>query len=267
MDNMMNTPLSMEPTSPGVSPLPEKFGTRKKLLLVGLLLGIGGLVVWSNVWKSNLTVSTVTVEGNVIVDANEILQLAHVKEGALMYDLDLAEIQKNVSSNFFVRDAVVERDLPSTIRVTVIERSPITMVNHGNILYLDEEGVVLPHSISKETFDLPILSGLPAGVPFKVGSTVENRDVQESLRILVASKTVSSELYHLISEIRLRNGGDIVLYSAERGVPIIFGHGDVASKMVRLETFWNEVVRERGAQHLQYVDLRFADQIVVRWKS
>jgi cell division protein FtsQ len=266
MDSPILTP-SPEELAAAPRPAPEKFGRRKKFLLIGLLVVIGGLVVWSNVWKSNLTVSEVVVEGNLIVDANEILQLAHIQEGVPMYEIELTEIQKNVSSNFFVRDAIVERDLPSTIRIRVIERSPIVMVNRGEILYLDEEGVVLPHSISKETFDLPILSGVPSGVALKVGTTITHKDVQEALTILAVSKAVSNELYHLISEIRLRDGGDLVLYGAEKGVPIIFGRGEAASKMVRLETFWNEIVRERGAQQLQYVDLRFDDQIVVRWKS
>ncbi len=239
----------------------------KKIVLVGLILGIAGLVVWSNVWKKNLTISRVTVEGNRIVEANEILQLAQVKKGSPMYDLDLASVQRDVASNFFIKDVMVERDLPSTIRVTVVERSPIVMINRSDILYLDQDGVVLPHSISKETFDLPILSGIGADVSLKTGSTLSSTDVREALDILAAAKSVSREMYHLISEVRLRNGGDIVLYAAERGVPILFGHGEVASKMVRLEKFWNEVVRERGAQNLQYIDLRYDDQVVVRWDT
>jgi cell division protein FtsQ len=238
-----------------------------KLLFGGLILGIVGLIVWSNVWKSNLTVTKVVVEGNRIVEANEVLQLAQVALGTPMYDVDLAGIRNAVTSNFFIKDAVVKRDLPSTIRIMVQERSPIAIVNRGDILYLDDEGVVLPHSISKETFDLPILSGVPAESPLKSGTTIKLVDVQEALTILAAAKLVSKELYHLISEVRLRNGGDLVLYAAEGGVPIIMGRGDIACKLVRLEAFWNEVVRERGPQALQYVDLRYEDQVVVRWRS
>ena len=244
-----------------------KADSGKKIVLAGLILGIAGLVVWSNVWKKNLTISHVRVEGNRIVEANEILQLAHVKNGSPMYELDLAAVQRDVASNFFVKDVTVERDLPSTIRLTVVERSPIVMINGLDILYLDQEGVVLPHSISKETFDLPILSGIGADTPLKIGSTLASADVQEALNILASAKSVSREMYHLISEVRLRNGGDIVLYAAEWGIPILFGHGEVASKMVRLEKFWNEVVRERGAQNLQYIDLRYDDQVVVRWNA
>jgi cell division septal protein FtsQ len=74
-------------------------------------------------------------------------------------------------------------------------------------------------------------------------------------------------LYHNISEIQVRNGGDIVFYSAEGGVPIIFGRGDLSGKLIRLEIFWNDIVRTRGVQYLQYVDLRYQDQIVARWSQ
>jgi len=48
---------------------------------------------------------------------------------------------------------------------------------------------------------------------------------------------------------------------------VLFGRGDVAGKMVKLDAFWNEFVHERGAQELQYIDLRFDDQVVVRWNE
>jgi cell division septal protein FtsQ len=80
-------------------------------------------------------------------------------------------------------------------------------------------------------------------------------------------KIVNRPMYHNISEVQVRNGGDIIMYSAEGGVPIIFGRDEMPSKLVRLETFWNNVVRIRGTQLLQYVDLRYQDQVVARWNT
>ncbi len=237
----------------------------KGLLLLGLLLGVVALVVSSSLWKSSLTVGRVVVEGNRIVETNEILQLAQVQIGAAMNDLDLTRIQNQVASNFFIKEAVVTRDLPATVRITVVERTLLAMVVGSNILYVDEDGVVLPHSISREIFDLPILSGWPDAVSLRPGTRVRHAGVREALDILVTAKLVSKELFHMISEVRLRNGGDVVLYGAERGTPILFGRGNVASKLVRLEAFWNDVVRSHGPHALQYIDLRYDDQVVVRW--
>ena len=233
----------------------------------GLLTLAMVLVFGANAWKSSLVVKEVRVTGNRVVDTNEILQLSHVKRGEKMYDLDLMVIQKDVASHYFLKDVTVERDLPSTLKISVVERSPLAMINNADLLYIDPEGVVLPHSISRELFDLPVISNIPAAVKVAVGTTLHNADVLEALDILSTAKLVNKELYYLLSEVRLRNGGDLVLYTAEGGVPVLFGRGNSASKLVRLEAFWNTIVRERGTASLQYIDLRFNDQIVVRWND
>lgn len=240
-------------------------GRAKRGWLWTLLVVSVGLIAFSNYWKSSLKLKDVVVEGTRIVDKNELLQLSQVQAGTLLYDVDLTSIQRNVLSHHYVKDATVERNLPSSIKISIVERLPLALVNGNEIRYLDEDGVVLPHSVSKALFDLPVLSGVPNSDGLKLGSRVDHPDVQEALSILSTAKLVSKELFHLISEVQIRPG-DIVLYSAEWGIPIIFGRGDASSKLVRLETFWNEIVKERGAENLQYVDLRYDGQIVVRWK-
>jgi cell division protein FtsQ len=234
---------------------------------VVLLVGVVALVIAANLWKSKLTVGKIRVEGNRIVDTNEILQLAHVPEGAKLYDLDLMAIRNDVLSHDFVREVTVERDLPSTLIIRVIERSPIAIINRSEVRYLDQDGVVLPHSLSRELFDLPVISGVDPAVSLAVGSRIHNTDVLEALHILSTARAASKELYHLLSEVRLRNGGDILLYATDGGLPIIYGHGHAAQKLVCLEAFWKNIIRQRGFSALQYVDLRFEDQIVVRWST
>lgn len=243
--------------------------TSRKILagFISLLALTLTLVIGANFWKSGLIVSQVVVRGNRIVDTAEILQLAHVESGEKLYDLDLMVIQKDVVSHYFLKDVVVERDLPSTVKITVVERTPIALINGLELLYLDADGVVLPHSISRELFDLPVISNVNTGQQLKPGAELTNPDVLEALAILSTARIVNKELYHLVSEIRLRNGGDLVFYTTDGAVPVLFGRGNAAAKLVRLETFWNDVVRERGANNLRYIDLRFDDQVVARWNS
>ncbi|MGD1046087.1 MAG: FtsQ-type POTRA domain-containing protein [Bacteroidota bacterium] len=224
------------------------------------------LVFGANAWKSSLKIKQIKIDGNRIVGENEILQLTQVQMDALLYKVDLTAIQRNVMSHHYIKDALVERSLPNSIHIQVVERVPIAIVNRPETMYLDENGVVLPRSISHRLFDLPMISGISAVEPMALGSIIKQPDVIEALQLLATMKTVNRPMYHNISEVQVRNGGDIVVYSAEGGVPIIFGRDEMPSKLVRLETFWNSVVRTRGTQLLQYVDLRYQDQIVARWK-
>ncbi len=239
----------------------------KKIGFLGLLVALVGLTVFANFWKSGLKVARVTLEGNRIVEANELFQLAQVKRGTPMYNVDLKAIQKNLMSQCYIKEAIVERDLPSTIQLTVTERTPIALVNIPDFVYLDEDGVILPHSISKELFDLPVLSGVKFTQPTSYGSRIHDAQAMEALQILRGAKLVNSDLYHLISEIQMRSDSEMVFYTAEDGVPIIFGEGNVADKLVRLDAFWNQVIQQRGLQNLLYVDLRYDDQVVARWST
>jgi cell division protein FtsQ len=223
------------------------------------------LVVGGNLWKSNLRVKRVTVAGAVNVEANQIIQLAEIPSGMPLYEVDLTRVQRNVQSHYFIRRATVERDLSGVIKITVEERTPLAVILGSPLWYVDDRGVILPSSISKAVYDLPVLAGLPAGTKFAPGAMITKDDAQEALLVLNVLKRVNREMFHRISEIRVRNGGDMVLTSAESGVPIIFGRGEIADKVARLEAFWASEVLERGTKDLEYIDLRYHDQVVVRW--
>jgi cell division protein FtsQ len=238
---------------------PKTFGVLTLIALV-ICLAFG-----ANAWKSSLKINQIKIVDNRIVNTNEIVQLTQVRMGALLYKADLTAIQRNVMSHYYIKNAIVERNLPNSLTIQIVERIPIAMVNLSELLYLDEEGVVLPRTVSRKIIDLPMISGVSQNKPFVIGAAITGPDEIEALQLLAVLKTVNRPLYHNISEIQVRNGGDMVLYSAEGGVPIIFGRGELPDKIVRLETFWNDIVRTRGVQYLQYVDVRYQDQIVARW--
>jgi cell division septal protein FtsQ len=205
------------------------------------------------------------VEGNRIVGTNEIVQLTQIRPGTLLYRADLTAIQRNVTSHYYIKDAVVERNLPNTISVAVSERVPIAIINRTETLYVDGQGVVLPRSVSKKLFDLPVISGIPQSEDLALGSTIHDAQVCQALQLLLTMRSIDHEMYYNISEIQVHTTGDIVLYAVENSVPIIFGTGDTANKFAELEAFWGEYVKTRGAGALQYVDLRYKDQIVAKW--
>jgi cell division protein FtsQ len=231
-------------------------------LLIGALLGAA---VFANLWKSDLKVATVTVEGNSIVSEKEILTLAGISETTKLVDVDLFAVRRRIEQNSFIRSASVNREAPNRIAIRVEERVPIAAVVLDKIVYLDGDGFVLPPVRSESVFDLPILTGTLSRGELTPGKLCTMLDVREALTVLSIAQQVSDELYRRISEVHVEGEKDIVLYTAEYGVPVVFGRGDTAAKMVKLYSFWKEFVSHRGAQELQYIDLRYQDQVVVRW--
>ena len=234
------------------------------VLVVLFVLAVGAGLAAHN-WKGDLRIARISIEGNKIVRETDILALAAIPKGARLYDVDIRSARLRVLQNPFVRHASVTREAPDGIIIYVVERSPVATLALDKMLAIDSEGVVLPSVMLTGVFDLPVLTGDLPAAECTPGHRIQARAVQEALEILVTAREVSEDLHRLISEIHIDGENDIVLYTSEAGVPVVFGRGSVPQKLLELDGFWKQIVAARSASDLASVDLRFADQVVVRW--
>jgi len=232
-----------------------------------LALAISASLWGTAEWRGTLSVRRVFVEGNRIVPANEIVLLTGITDGAKLYTVDLNQVRENILKQLYVSSAVVEREFPDAIRISVEERQPLAAVSHGGTLFLDEEGFVLPHYQSNTVFDVPFVTGFPESLTITPGQSSTDPSILYALDILKKAKGLDAELYHLVSEVHVNESGDVILYSSDAGVTIVFGRENELQKLGMLRAFWNKFVLQRGADRLQIVDLRYGDQIIARWKD
>jgi len=200
----------------------------KRVYVYFILLSILVLAVFGvkAKWQNHVSVKQVSVEGLSVVSKEEVVRLMNLPPNVPMYQLDLTVIQKNLLTNSFIENVIIQRDAPSTLRIVIQERKPSAILVANELYYIAGDGMVLPYINSSETYDIPVISGIDSLNKIKTGQKLINTDVQEALEIITASKITSENLFHAISEIRLRKGHDVILYSFETGVPIIFGKGD-----------------------------------------
>jgi len=182
-----------------------------------------------------------------------------------LFDVDLARARLRVMQSPYVRSAALARDIPDGLRITVEERTPVAALALGRELYIDARGFVLPRPRAGSLPDLPVITGALRAADCVPGRRTTSAHVLGALEILTTAAGVGDDLYRLISEVHCRDDSTYLLFTAESGVPVAFGRGDVAMKLLELDGFWKQIVSERGPSHLKTVDLRFADQVVVRW--
>jgi cell division septal protein FtsQ len=246
--------------------------TGKRVTMSMLLLATLGAVVVAGLlgaqaWKQDLRVARVRVQGNRIVPTSAVLELAGVPRGAKLFDLDLTAIHQRVKKNPFVGDVVVQRNLPEGVDIQIVEREPIAVLSVGTLYYIDADGMVLPLVRSDEVLDLPVVTGDVPAQECTPGKTMRRASVHEALRLLTTAQELSEGLPRRISEVHVRPDGDLIVYTAEFGVPVVFGQGDLAPKLVKLEAFWKEIVSNRGALELASLDVRFQDRVIARWAA
>jgi cell division protein FtsQ len=238
-------------------------------LFVLALLGVmvTGAFIGARIWRDDLQVRQVGIEGVRIVPSADIFHLAAVPMDRRLYDVPLSEVRARVRQNPFVKDAAVLRDPPDRIVIQVEERVPLAVIVTNRMYYVDTEGMVLPLVRSDSVFDLPVITGAANLQQCETGKRLSHPAIREALLLVRAAQLLDDGMYRRISEIHIEPSGDLFMYTADAGVPVVLGHGDMTSKLEKFHEFWTTFVTTRGAQALASVDLRFADQVVVRWTT
>lgn len=242
------------------------------LLLFFLIAIFLGLTSIANRWRGELQVERLDIRGNRILTEKEVIALAKVPVGASLYEVDLLEVRSRLRTNPYVAEAVVAHDLPATIKVTIEERSPIAILGGPELFYVNPEGYVLPPVTSKEIFDLPIITGLSEPQPIKAGMRIVSGNFRAAVEILTQAADLDrmdssdKELSHLISEINI-GSVDLTVYTVEHGIPILFRKENIGTQLLYLHKFWDQYMRQQGAEQVRSIDLRFEEQVVVSWNK
>lgn len=105
-------------------------------------------------------VENILVEGRAEVDAEVLRAIINLERGDPIFAFDPAETREMIERLSWVREAHVERRLPNTVYVGLVERVPVALWQHKNKLrVIDAEGVTLTDKLSVNQKSLPIVVG------------------------------------------------------------------------------------------------------------
>ncbi|KJV56549.1 cell division FtsQ family protein [Orientia chuto str. Dubai] len=86
----------------------------------------------------------VIIDGQQNVATSKIMAAINADTGAPIFDIDIQRVKAELEKNSWIRNAIVERRLPNTIYVGILERKPIAIWQLNKKLYLiDNEGIVM----------------------------------------------------------------------------------------------------------------------------
>ena len=157
------------------------------------------------------------------------------------------------------------RRFPDRLTVRVQEREPVALLNVGELLPIDSEGLVLDLDLSENQFNLPILT--PPSVALSFGGKPDaqprlNRDGLLLLEAILSFKQYSPELLPLISEFTLSERGKVTLVTIDGGMRVILGKWVEPEKLHYLKWMLEQVSRIEEKPAL--VDLSFEGQIILK---
>ncbi len=111
---------------------------------------------------SGFTTQNIYLQGRINANAADLLSAVQIKRNDPLFARSPSDIQEDLSKNTWIEYAQVERHLPDTIYIRVIEREPVALwQQHGIVHVIDTKGRVLTDDL-KRFAHLPLVVGTGA---------------------------------------------------------------------------------------------------------
>ena len=108
------------------------------VLLVALFVGLGLLLYFTPI----MAVRNIVITGLGAVTQEEVIAAAAVKQGTPLLQVNTDDVAERVATIRRVATARVQREYPSTLRITVVERTPVVVKDYPDGPHLfDGDGV------------------------------------------------------------------------------------------------------------------------------
>ncbi len=194
----------------------ERTRRRRGLITLGVVVAIAA-AVWVAFWSPLLAVDDVVVVGGKHVSADDVALVAELDQSDNLLLASPAEIEAQVERLPWVDSARVDRKLPGTVRVKVVERVPaVVLLLPGGRWTLDAGGHVLTKGVADR--ELPVLAGARVS-ELEEGSAVEEAEVRDALAAL---NSLSARIRRQVQAVVAPTTERITL-SLEDGTQVRFG--------------------------------------------
>ncbi|MEK7824518.1 MAG: FtsQ-type POTRA domain-containing protein [Candidatus Eisenbacteria bacterium] len=249
-------PLSRRARRP--APLPRRIAQVGGVLALIVLLAH---VPWQGLRSRLARVTDVHVEGAHYLDAARVMQVAGLAPGQDLFALDLARARQALLLDPRVASAEVRRRLPRGVRVRIVERQPVLLVNHGVPWEIDSAGVLLPPLQPGVVADVPLLVGPRfAGLP--AGMQVDRPEVRRGLAWVRALSARELQLAGQVSEVDVSDPSLTGLTLLDGTRVLAPGWPPGTSRLSALRVVLADL-KARGTTAGE-VDLRYENQVIVR---
>ena len=150
---------------------------RLRRVAVSLLaLVVIGTLTWIVMFSSVMAVRRVAVDGETTLSESQVRSAADVRIGQPLARIDVAAIEARVASMERIQSVTVSRSWLHTVRITVVERTPVAWLTVGGaIRALDRYGI-----------DFRTYDKAPKGLLEAEVTTTEPRSRQQTLEAVAA---------------------------------------------------------------------------------
>ena len=190
---------------------------------------------------------------------NEIIGSIDVKS---IKGFDIEDLSERLELNPFVKAVRVSKHYPGAIKIEIVERKPIAIINNKVQLMIDDNAIVLPNNTTIENSLIPVLSGFnPATDLYPLGQITYSIKVKEAIEILAYIKNNYSDFYDEISELTINKDDEYEIILSEEPTRVILGKNNISKKIKILKNF-DKALGQRQLTSYRLLDMRYSKQLI-----
>jgi cell division septal protein FtsQ len=207
-------------------------------------------------------VAQVDVEGARYLAEEEALEVAAVASDANLWDRT-DDVAERLRGHALIQDARVRRRFPRTLVLEVVERDPVALLPTPTLTPVDRHGRSLPVDPAFHVLDLPLLQPAQEGMDRSL-TPAQIRDLASEIHRL---SRLDPLLHGSLSDVSMGSWGEVVLRLAEPRVTVRYPPPMTPGRLREGLLVLADVMERHPDRTPNTVDLRFADQVVVRLDS
>jgi POTRA domain-containing FtsQ-type protein len=220
----------------------------------------------------------VQTDGTIALD--QIRRWTGVCPGQNVFALDLAAVRRNLELVSMIQTVSLEKILPRTLRIRVIEREPLAQFNiarprsTGGIelvpFYLDADAYVISplssaqcsaSSVNQPNDQLPVIVGLNAN-EVQPGRRIESTQARAALQLIQAFERSPMQALVDLSRIDL-SMSDVLIVKTGQGSEITFGLTDIDQQLLRWQAAFG--AGQGMNKSIATLDLAVSNNIPATW--
>lgn len=224
----------------------------RNVLFVATAVAAGFWIYRHTQSDARFAVKHIEIAGTVHTPRAAVQSIAKSYIGANLFRIDIARVQRDLGSIPWIERITIEKKLPDTLRINVVERTAAALVESGGAFrYVDPTGIVIAAlSPSVGDADLPLIKDATGG------------ELRRSMALLSSLKSIDPALYSRIAELRPIAPRGFAIFDRGLGATVYANADDIATKWRQLYAIASEEQFGRGG--IEYADLRFDGRVIVK---
>lgn len=186
----------------------------------------------------------------------ELLDMADLNQDLSLLAVNLSELKSKLEGHPWVRSVDLEKRFPHTLVIRAEKERPWALVYMDRLYYLNREGTIFKEVDRTGELDYPVITGI-------IGET-KTEQLHCALHVLgTLEKEKGALSLEDLSEIHVRQDGQVALYFSSLPAVVKLGGGDLERRMENLKRLVDHLNNTGRVRMVKGINLNYSDGAVV----